>query len=202
VTAHCGWHKNTLEEATAVIQSVDVIGEEVCEDEHAAAEVCKELIEKVVREEQLHFVKTMVGKADDLEAKYKAQSKPAEDEDGVIRSPSFPSIRVDWGRVNLPALKKLPRPDLLPVLGCSPDPTFYQKCIDTHNPGHRLARLTCQDDPANCRTAFATPACFGHKPGYATTLGNVPPPAEPLHGFVYAGGAGQATKFTIVAEAA
>ena len=76
VTAHCGWHKNTLEEATAVIQSIDDINEVVCEDEHAAAEVCKQLIEKVVREEQLQFIKTMVGKADDLEAKYKTQNKP------------------------------------------------------------------------------------------------------------------------------
>ncbi len=199
MTAHCGWHKNTLEEATAVIQSVDVIGEEVCEDKHAAAKVCKELIEKVVREEQLRFVKTMVGKADDLEAKYKARNQPVVEEHGVTRSPSFPSIRVNWGRVNPPALKKLPRPELLPVLGCSQNPAFYEKCAAIHHTAHPPL---CQNDPVGCRLAFARPACFGFKPGYVTNLGNVPPPTDPIYGFMYEGGAGIDTKFIIVAEAA
>ena len=74
VTADCGWLKNTLgeEAATTVMEG--------CEDKLAAAEVCKLLIEKVVQQEQQQFVKTMVGKADDLEAKYKARNQPVVEE--------------------------------------------------------------------------------------------------------------------------
>ena len=219
VTADCGWHKNTLEEATAVIQSIDVIGEEVCEEEHAAAEVCKQLIEKVVREEQLQFIKTMVGKADDLEAKYKVKNKPVEDEDGVIRSPTLPRISVDFARVNPFALAKLPKPEPLPRHGCSQDADLYNKCTEHSN------NKDCEKSPQDCRTKFSrsgtlfgfkvesgrnkgewktcrTSWCFGTRAGFVTTLGVIAPPTDPIHGYVYVGGYGKDARYVITAEAA
>ena len=220
VTAHCGWHKNTLEEATAVIQNVDVIGEEVCEDEHAAAEVCKQLIEKVVREEQQQFVKTMMGKADDLEVKYKARNQPVVEEDGVIRSPTLPRISVDFARVNPLALAKLPKPKLLPKHGCSEDADIYHKCIGYNHKSQK----DCEKEPEVCKTVFSdsgtayaervestrrqalwqsvTNWCFGTLPGFVTTLGVIAPPAEPIFGYVYVAGAGDSTEFALFAEAA
>ena len=195
VTAHCGWHKNTLEEATAVIQSIDDTNEEVCEDEHAAAEVCKELIEKVVREEQLHFVKTMVGKADDLEAKYKAKNKPAEDEDGVIRSPPLPRISVDFARVNPFALAKLPKPDRIPLQGCSLDPTTYTRCGKHYS-------ASCAGGKKDCDTAFEkSKFVFGFGTGFVTNLGVIAPPTDPIFGYTYVGGFGDSTQYALYAEA-
>jgi len=194
VTAYCGWHKNTLGEeeekedaATAVIEG--------CEDELAAAKVCEQLIEKVVREEQLRFVKTMVGKADELEAKYKAENKPAEDEDGVIRSPPLPRISVDFARVNPFALAKLPKPDRIPLQGCSLDPTTYTRCGKHYS-------ASCAGGKKDCDTAFEkSKFVFGFGTGFVTNLGVIAPPTDPIFGYTYVGGFGDSTQYALYAEA-
>jgi len=192
VTADCGWHKNTLgeeeEAATAVIEG--------CEDELAAAEVCELLIKKVVHEEQRQFVMTMVGKADDLEAKYLAKNKPVEDEDGVIRSPTLPRISVDFTRVNPFALAKLPKPNMIPLQSCSQDPRTYTRCYEHWSSG-------CDGGKKDCDTAFEKyKFIFGYGTGFVTNLGVIAPPSDPIHGYVYVGGYGKDAKYVIAAEAA
>ena len=44
--------------------------------------------------------------------------------------------------------------------------------------------------------------CFGAKAGFVTDLGVIPPPSEPIHGYVYAGGTGEHTKYVLHADAA
>ena len=87
---------------------------------------------------------------------------------------------VDWERVSHP--RRLPRPRHCPILGCSGDAKFY-----TEPSEHQSDKW---------RTGYA----FGYLPGFETDLGIVAPPANPVHGFVYAGGTGDKSKWVLRAE--
>ena len=117
----CDIDKNALGQASAI----DMKG---CEDELAAAEVCKLLIEKVAEEEQRQFIQKMVGKASNLKLKYKEGNQLAVDEDGVIRSPTLPRYTLNLAKVNQFLHKKLPKPLMLPIMGCSVDADLYTMC--------------------------------------------------------------------------
>ena len=206
--------KNTLGAACIIEDD----GKDVCEDELAAAEVCKQLVDYVVQEEQKMYIQKMVGKATNLEDKYKARSLPSEDEDGVTRSPILPRIMVDFARVNPFALAKLPKPEPLPRQGCSQDADLYNKCTEHSN--HK----DCEKSPQDCRTKFSrsgtlfgfkvesgrhkgewktcTSWCFGTRAGFVTTLGVIALPTDPIHGYVYVGGYGKDARYVITAEAA
>ena len=156
---------------------------------------CDLLTEKVVHEEQRRFVKTMVSKADELEATYKAKYKPAEDEDGVIRSPTLPRISVDFDRVNPFALAKLPKPDRIPLQGCSQDPTTYTRCS-------KHSSVSCAGGKKDCDTAFEkSKFVFGFGTGFVTNLGVIAPPTDPIFGYTYVGGFGDSTQYAPYAEA-
>ena len=148
----------------------------------------------------------------ELEVKYKRGT----------RSPDLPTIKVDFEKVN-PG-RRLPKPEQLPLLGCSQDKDLYTKCT-TH-----LEDKGCKERPKGCSTKFSvsgetcayqmetgrhtslgapirvwkerTSWCFGTAQGFATTMGVVPPPTEPVHGYVYAGGTGESTRYIIAAEVA
>ena len=206
--------KNTLGAACIIEDD----GKDVCEDELAAAQVCKQLVDYVVQVEQKLYIQKMVGKATNLEDKYKARSLPSEDEDGVTRSPILPRIMVDFARVNPFALAKLPKPEPLPRHGCSQDADLYNKCTEHSN------NKDCEKRPQDCRTKFSrsgtlfgfkvesgrhkgewktcTSWCFGTRAGFVTDLGVIPPPSEPIHGYVYSGGTGEDTRYVLHAAAA
>ena len=94
----------------------------------------------------------------------------------MISSPTLPTIRVDFGKVNAFALSKLPKPELLAVHSCRQDEEFYSR---PHGYG-----------------------CFGMMPGLRTSLGVIAPPTDPIHGHVYVGGYGEHTKYVLHADAA
>ena len=186
----CDVNKNALGAAPA-------IAGKICEDELAAAEVCKLLVDKVVQGEQQQFIQKMVGKAGNLEVKYKVGNQPTEDEDGVIRSPTLPKIHVDFARVNS---ARLPRPELFAVQGCSEEPEFYTKCASTFPSNHGLGHNV----PHECNSKFEDvfrPFKFGSMPGFRTNLGVIAPPDYPIGGYIYFGGTGKDTKYVLFADA-
>ena len=202
----------------AVIDVLELTKQEDNENEAAANAVVDFMVGKVVENEEKQFIAAMSSKADELESKYEAANKPVEDEEGVTRSPVLPQVFVHFARVNPFALAKLPRPDLLPRLGCSEDANLYTKCI------YHKANEGCEKSPEDCKTKFSdsgtpyahkvesmrhkdlwkskTSWCFGARAGFVTNLGVIPPPSEPIHGYVYSGGTGEATSYVLHAEAA
>jgi len=194
------------------------VGRQKCtlgEDEAAAAAVIKSVIKKVVDDEQKEYIAALATKATELELKYEAANKPREDEEGVTRSPDLPRVRVDFTRVNPFALAKLPKPQSLPRLGCSEDADLYNKCII-----HKSDEA-CDKSPAVCKSKFSdsgtyyakqslkhkgyitvTNWCFGTRAGFVTDLGVIPPPSEPVHGYVYSYGTGENTSYVLHADAA
>ena len=185
----CDIDKNALGQASAI----DMKG---CEDELAAAEVCKLLIEKVAEEEQRQFIQKMVGKARDPELKYKEGNQPAVDEEGVIRSPTLPTIGVKYAKVNPFALAKLPKPGAVVVHSCPEDPSFYTECT-AYN--HSKDGQNCRQSPEKCNTSSY--GCFGVLPGFETNLGVIAPPTDTIFGYVYVSGYGDKTKYALYAEA-
>ena len=136
----------------------------------------------------------------------------------MTRSPILPRIMVDFARVNPFALAKLPKPEPLPRQGCSQDADLYNKCTEHSN------NKDCEKSPQDCRTKFSrsgtlfgfkvesgrhkgewktcTSWCFGTRAGFVTDLGVIPPPSEPIHGYVYSGGTGEDTRYVLHAAAA
>ena len=142
----------------AVIDVLELTKQEDNENEAAANAVVDFMVGKVVENEEKQFIAAMSSKADELESKYEAANKPVEDEEGVTRSPVLPQVFVHFARVNPFALAKLPRPDLLPRLGCSEDANLYTKCI------YHKANEGCEKSPEDCKTKFSdsgTP--YAHK---------------------------------------
>ena len=197
------------------------VGRQKCtlgEDEAAAAAVIKSVIKKVVDDEQKEYIAALATKATELELKYEAANKPREDEEGVTRSPDLPRVRVDFNRVNPFALAKLPKPELLCRHGCSEDADLYNKCIIHQN------SEDCEKKPENCKSKFSdsgksyahkvesmhrkelwksvTSWCFGARAGFVTDLGVIPPPSEPIHGYVYFSGTSESTRYVLHADAA
>ena len=52
-----------------------------------------------------------------------------------------------------------------------------------------------------CVPPFEKPFPFGALPGFVTSLGVVAVPKEPIGGYIYDGGSGEATKWRLHAEA-
>ena len=81
--------------------------------------------------------------------------------------------RVDLFQLNQHFLRNIPKPENFPIQGCSEDPGFYDR-----------SRLTSE----TVRLCFFNPHPFGSEYGYATNLGIVPVPEDPIHGYVWHGG--------------
>ena len=78
-----------------------------------------------------------------------------------------PTISVDWSKVNIRALTNLPKPQDIPLYGCSANPNKYNYWREMNCP-------------------------FGSIPGFNTSLGVITLDSikEPIHGFVYDKSAG------------
>ena len=105
------------------------------------------------------------------------------DEDGIIHSGKVMIPKIDFSKIKPHVLRSLPKPGIYPLHGCSPDPDFYNKCID----GGR-------------RTKFECLLPFGKKPAFDTNLGLVAVPEEPIRGFVYKSGSLESTVWQLHAE--
>ena len=105
------------------------------------------------------------------------------DEDGIIHSGKVMIPKIDFSKIRPHVLRSLPKPGIYPLHGCSPDPDFYNKCID----GTR-------------RTKFESLLPFGTKPAFETNLGLVSVPEDPIGGFVYKGGSNESTIWQIHAQ--
>jgi len=123
-TANCRWLKNTLGASDDVTDKFVTDNE----DEKAAAAIAKSLVRQVVEAEEKEFIASLANKAAQLEAKYEAKYKPVEDEDGVTRSPILPRYTLNLAKVNQFLHKKLPKPLMLPIMGCSVDADLYTMC--------------------------------------------------------------------------
>ena len=132
-----------------------------------------------------------------LEVKYGAKFKPSE-EDGVIHSAQVAIPMVNFGKVNPHLLRKLPKPESVPVQACSISPTLYTSC--TICASARSQGFQPERHPG-CAPSFEKPLPFGALPGFVTSQGVVAVPVEPIGGYVYAGGTGEATKWQLHAEA-
>ena len=82
---------------------------------------------------------------------------------------------IDIYNVNQRFINNIPKPNRYPVLGVSPDPDFYHLWYQTGDPYKRSQK-------------FLDTAPFGSKYGYETNIGVVPPPTEPVHGYIWCGG--------------
>ena len=88
-------------------------------------------------------------------------------------SSMFP--RVDWTKVNQRMIKNIPEPGSFPVHGVSEDPDFY-KMIREHN-------LEGWPPASQFHNA---PYPFGHKQGYYTSAGVIPPVFDDvIHGYIW-----------------
>ena len=158
-----------------------------------------DIVDKVVdsvamRQEEEWFDK-MSANVDNVQARFSARYSP-QVEDDVIYSAEVAIPRVDFSKVKPHLHRNLPKPISVPVLACSPDPTFYGKC-SVH---------TGQSPPycgGNCKTLFEHPlrSPFGSLPGFSTSLGIVAVPKDPIGGYVYAGGTGDNTVWQLHADA-
>ena len=101
---------------------------------------------------------------------------PAVKSDHVIRP------TVNWDKVNGRFLNNLPKPEAFPVMGCSPDPTFYQEQVEVMPSGNHLKRPSKFDS-----SLFP----FGQGMGYMTQFGPVSISSSvgdlsiPMQGYIY-----------------
>ena len=114
----------------------------------------------IVEPKEDKFVSKMSGKAAALAPH--ATYKP-------VKEVEYP--QVDLNHLNSHFIKNIPKPYLLPILGCSDDPKFY-------------ARVDHRQGIQNFYKEFP----FGSKFGYRTNLGIVAVPDRPIHGYVWSGG--------------
>ena len=82
---------------------------------------------------------------------------------------------INLSAVNKQMLRRLPDVVNLPVLSCSPDPTFYERNIP----------VGVHDSVIS---AFGKDSPFGKLPAIHTDLGPVPPPTDPCYGYVWSEG--------------
>ena len=83
--------------------------------------------------------------------------------------------RVDWNKVNQRMIKNIPEPGSFPVHGVSEDPDFY-KMIREHN----------LEGWPPASQFHNTPYPFGHKQGYYTSAGVIPPVFDDvIHGYIW-----------------
>ena len=98
-----------------------------------------------------------------------------------------------------------PKPELLPIQSCSQDPTLYHKCMGSIHCGKDYDGLRHPAEANyaghNSSSKFTSSFPFGALPGFLTSLGVVAVPEDPIGGYVYDGGSGDATKWRLHAEA-
>ena len=153
--------------------------------------------------EEDEWLEDMVVEIERLEAKYGAKNKSVE-EGGVLHSAQVAIPRVDFSKVKPHLHRKLPKPQSVPVQACSNDPALYNKCTGIHcNKEHdgskHYGATYAEHDSRSKFTDSSVP--FGALPGFVTSLGVVAVPDEPIGGYVYDGGSGEATKWRLHAEA-
>ena len=153
------------------------------------------------------WVDTMLEVIEKLETKYGAKYKPI-NEGGDIHSAQVAIPRIDFCQVKPHLHKKLPKPTLIPVQACSMDPAVYTKCTgalnctkDYDGLKHKHAQPHAHFDHDSRSEFTGSQFPFGALPGFVTSLGVVAVPDEPIGGYIYAGGAGDATVWQLHAEA-
>ena len=90
---------------------------------------------------------------------------------------------IDLTKVNHFFLRNIPKPEYLPILGCSEDPEFYSD---------ERIKLDSVDYWGNRNTLpprHKQKAPFGSLYGFNTDVGIVPVPDQPIHGHVWKEGA-------------
>ena len=123
----------------------------------------------------------------------------------VIHSADVSAPSVDWAKVFNP--RTMPKPDMFPIHGCSPDAAFYQKCVGQYGDcqeehdgkKHEVERVSAGpwgSGPLVSRSHHQSIsrwdqeiyAPFGKTSGLRTNHGIVAMPAEPLFGRIWYGG--------------
>ena len=92
-----------------------------------SSSIAKKLLAVVEVPKEDIWIKDMVDAINKLEVKYGAKYKPME-EVGVIHSAQVAVPLVNFSKVNPHLLRKLPKPESVPVQACSIDPTLYTSC--------------------------------------------------------------------------
>ena len=87
----------------------------------------------------------------------------------------YPSI--DLHNVNTRFIENIPKPTLFPVHGVSSDPDFYHKLA--HGEGEYSHKIFYR---------FNRHSPFGSDYGYDTNIGVIPPPTDPIHGYIWSKG--------------
>ena len=149
------------------------------------------------------WVENMLLKIAKLEEQYNAKSKPGGD-DGAIYSAQVAIPKVDFTKVKPHLHRNLPKPSLCPVYGCSEDSKVYTDCHRSFKLGyHPRSTADVRYCSGGCKTTFDNPdhPPFGSLPGFQTNLGIVPVPQDPIGGYVYKGGTGDATTWQLHADA-
>ena len=162
-----------------------------------------DIVDKVVdsvamrKEEERHH--HMASTVDNIQAKYMEKYSPQKEGD-IVYSAEVAVPVINFAKVKPHLHKNLPKPAQLPVQSCSPLPDFYRHCTicaDANSKGqwaesHGLKR---------CAPPFEQLSPFGSLPGFETNLGVVAVPADPIGGYVYAGGWEADTQWQLHAEA-
>jgi len=81
---------------------------------------------------------------------------------------------VNWMKVNTHAKRNLPKPEFLPVLGVSMNPTFYETTKTMH------MGIESEHNPA-----FERESPFGKLPGLRTSKGIMAMPEDVIHGYIW-----------------
>ena len=139
-------------------------------------------------QKELMWQKKVLDKVEALEVRYSEKYQPRMDEEGIIHSGSVLVPRIDFQKVKPHLQRNLPKPEAFPVHGCSPDSNFYEDAHILHEGRYEKAKFN-----------LASP--FGTKAGFETNHGIVSIPDTPLHGYIYAGGYGNNTRWQLFAEA-
>ena len=92
-------------------------------------------------------------------------------------SPEIKYCSIDLQNVNARFIGNIPKPSYVPIQGVSQDPDLYHK-LYPRNDYYQVQRYY----------KFNEPHPFGSAYGYETDVGIVPPPTDPVHGYVWKGG--------------
>ena len=98
----------------------------------------------------------------------------------IKHSPDVHYPTVDWSVVNKRFIQNIPTPTLLPILGCSNDPSFYEDVHERSDYGYHR----------NLGSKFTKDNPFGAISGYVTDAGVITVPKEVFHGHIYQDGVG------------
>ena len=158
------------------------------------------------------WVDNLVTAINDLEAKYTPHPLPYEDPPGEIHSADVRPPQVDFTALGFTS-RFLPKPDPLPVYGCSEDPAFYRCERQHHKEG---TPPPCSDHVFHCSNPgrakspdfpglpwhvgprHGQPDPFGTLPGLLTDSGVIAMPSA-LFGHTYVSGTGRDTLWAMQA---